>query len=247
MAGTDAGQQTSKSAIWSISADPNPNTALAGHDTAQLEVLNTILDVYGSDAVEFVPLSNPPLDSLQQDLIRLGIVQDLVTSAIDILGASVLSKYNTKITLESNGQDISREAQEEQQAQGSEKSSIAGAILQRLISDPPASLSSNRNVQQIFFTIFERLMETLQGGSASKRALGNLTNALTSFRETHVSLRRRLWVVLGKSRDAQNLPELSSMSDNHEHSWAMDWSDENAQGKLICIEQHLSNACRASR
>jgi hypothetical protein len=183
-------------------ADSHALPGLVGHDSAQLEVLNTVLDVYGTDAKEFVPLANPPLDPVQQDLIRLGIIQDMVISAIDIVGPGVFSRYNRQISLDPNPKNVTPEIQDGDQAQGLDRSSIAGAILQRLISEPPGSLSSNSSVQRMFFTIFERLMSTLQGGSASKRVLGNLTNAMTTFRlYDQPGVRKRLWNILGKLTD----------------------------------------------
>jgi len=182
--------------------DSHESLGLVGHDSAQLEILNTVLEVYGTAAKELVPLANPPLDPVQRDLIRLGIIQDMVLSAIDIVGPGVFSRYNRQISLDPNTKNTALEMQDGEPAQGLDRSSIAGAILQRLISEPPASLSSNSSVQRIFFSIFERLMSTLQGGSASKRVLGNVTNALATFGlNDQTDIRKRLWVMLGKHPD----------------------------------------------
>jgi len=193
--------------------DSQAFSGLLGHDNAQLEVLNTVLDVYESDAKDFVPLANPPLDPVQEDLIRLGLMQDMVSLAIDIVGPEVFSRYNPEISLDPKRKNVAPEIQDGDQAQGLDKWSIAGTILQRLISEPPGSLSSTSSVQHTFFNIFERLMRTLQGGSASKRVLGNLTNALTSFRlHDQPDVRRRLWMILGKHRDIQNSEASSLMT-----------------------------------
>jgi hypothetical protein len=125
-------------------------------------------------------------------------MQDLIVSAIDILGAGAFSRYNLDISVDAIDKNAAFDLQDIAQAQGSEKSSIAGLLLQRLISEPPASLQSDSTVQHIYFSIVERLLKTLQGGSPSKRVLGNLTNALTTFCLPDLAIRKRLWMSLGK-------------------------------------------------
>jgi hypothetical protein len=123
-------------------------------------------------------------------------MQDMLVTAVHLLGPEAFSAYTSIISSENHEGNALQVVPAGVSTEEPEKWSLAGTLIDRMIVELPTSLSDRS--QETYLDTLECLVETLEGGSASMRVLGNLTNGLATFCNGHEPIRKRLWTILSR-------------------------------------------------
>jgi hypothetical protein len=200
--------QLTWTALVTILTGHRPDSTSYGQ--ALVEVVAIVTDVYEMQADAYIPAGSLPLDVGRLERIKLAVVHDLISIAVQVLGSEAMStcKLSFPQLVTDNTRSEIPPALAGSEDQGG--TSITGALLHILISGPPATLSSDTGVQEVYLDSIDQLAQTLEGGSLSKRVLGNLTNTLATFCDEILPVRKRLWKTLGEHINSFPLFETSS-------------------------------------